>query len=160
MMLALGDALAVATLECRGFTAEDFRNFHPGGKLGATLLRVADVMHSGSELPLASENANMREVLVIMTEKRFGCAGIIDQSGHLIGLVTDGDLRRHMNNNLLDQSASRVMTRNPMVVPPRLLAAEVLKVLNDTKRTQLFVVEDSKPVGILHIHDLLRAGVA
>lgn len=160
MMLALGDALAVAALECKGFTAEDFRNFHPGGKLGATLLRVADVMHSGTELPLASESANMRDILVIMTEKRFGCAGIVDQSGHLIGLVTDGDLRRHMNNNLLDQTATQVMTRNPMVVPPRLLAAEALKVLNDTKRTQLFVVEDSKPVGILHIHDLLRAGVA
>jgi arabinose-5-phosphate isomerase len=160
MMLALGDALAVAALECKGFTAEDFRNFHPGGKLGATLLRVADVMHSGAELPLAAESASMRDVLVVMTEKRFGCAGIIDTAGHLLGLVTDGDLRRHMNNELLNQTAALVMTRNPMVVPPRLLAAEALKVLNDTKRTQLFVVEDSKPVGILHIHDLLRAGVA
>lgn len=160
MMLALGDALAVAALEYKGFTAEDFRNFHPGGKLGKTLLRVADVMHGGAEIPLASEQAGMQDVLVIMTEKRFGCAGIVDAMGHLVGLVTDGDLRRHMNGDLLHQTAATVMTRNPMVVAPRLLAAEALKILNDTKRTNLFVVEDGKPVGILHIHDLLRAGVA
>jgi arabinose-5-phosphate isomerase len=160
MMLALGDALAVATLECKGFTADDFRNFHPGGKLGKNLLRVADVMHAGGELPLAVESDAMSHVLVVMTEKRFGCAGIVDALGSLVGIVTDGDLRRHMGDGLTKETAASIMTRNPMTVAPRLLAAEALKILNDTNRTQLFVVEDGKPVGILHIHDLLRAGVA
>ncbi len=160
MMLALGDALAVAALECKGFTAEDFRNFHPGGKLGKNLLRVHDVMHSGDELPLVREGDTMAHVLVVMTEKRFGCAGVVDGKGSLIGIVTDGDLRRHMSDGLTQKSAATVMTAAPMTVAPRLLAAEALKTLNDTKRTQLFVVDDSKPVGILHIHDLLRAGIA
>ena len=159
MTLALGDALAVATLECKGFTADDFRNFHPGGKLGKTLLRVSDVMHGAAELPLARETDVMAHVLVVITEKRFGCAGIVDDSGKLVGIVTDGDLRRHMGDGLLQKKASDIMTRQPMKVPPRLIAAEALKVLNDANRTQLFVVENDKPVGILHIHDLLRAGV-
>lgn len=161
MMLALGDALAVATLESKGFTAADFRNFHPGGKLGAILQRVSDVMHGGADLPLAKPDDSMAHVLVVMTEKRFGCAGIVDGSGALLGIVTDGDLRRHMESGLLGKSAETVMTRNPLAVAPRLLAAEALKILNDTQRTQLFVVDDDgKPVGILHIHDLLRAGIA
>ncbi len=160
MMLALGDALAVTALECKGFTADDFRNFHPGGKLGKTLLRVSDVMHGGNELPLAKEADTMAHVLVVMTEKRFGCAGIVDASGVLAGIITDGDLRRHMGNGLTEKTAAAVMTRNPMTVAPRLLAAEALKTLNETKRTQLFVVKDGKPVGILHIHDLLQAGIA
>lgn len=160
MTLALGDALSVATLECKGFTAEDFRNFHPGGKLGKTLQRVSDVMHGEAELPLAKECDLMSHVLVVMTEKRFGCAGIIDSKGALIGIVTDGDLRRHMSDGLPQKTAATVMTKNPMTVAPRLLAAEALKILNDTNRTQLFVVENEKPVGILHIHDLLRVGIA
>jgi len=160
MMLALGDALAVAALDCKGFTADDFRNLHPGGKLGKALQRVCDLMHTGDSLPLVSENDLMSHVLVIMTEKRFGCAGIVDKSGFLAGIITDGDLRRHMDNGLTGRKASEVMTRNPMTVPPRTLAAEALKILNESKRTQLFVVEDGKPVGILHIHDLLRSGIA
>ena len=160
MMLALGDALAVATLECKGFTADDFRDFHPGGKLGKTLLRVSDVMHGGMELPLAAETDSMAHVLVVMTEKRFGCAGIVDAQGALVGIVTDGDLRRHMGDGLLQQSAATIMTRKPLTVASRVLAAEALRILNETKRTQLFAVEDGKPVGILHIHDLLQAGVA
>lgn len=160
MMLALGDALAVATLECKGFTAEDFRNFHPGGKLGKILLRVREIMHSGDNLPLVKEADTMSHVLVVMTEKHFGCAGIIDDKGALIGVITDGDLRRHMQNDLLQKKASEVMTRAPLTIPPEMLAAEALNILNDKKRTNMFVVADAKPVGILHIHDLLRAGIA
>ncbi|MDP9128434.1 MAG: KpsF/GutQ family sugar-phosphate isomerase [Pseudomonadota bacterium] len=160
MMLALGDALAVATLECKGFTAEDFHNFHPGGKLGKILLRVREVMHGGEGVPLVKEDDVMSHVLVVMTEKRFGCAGIVDAAGKLAGIITDGDLRRHMHNDLLQKKASEVMTRRPTAIAPEALAAEALKILNEKKRTNLFVVSDGKPVGILHIHDLLRAGIA
>ncbi len=160
LTLALGDALAVAALECKGFTKEDFRNFHPGGKLGKVLQRVSDIMHGEDALPLVKEHDTMDHVIVVMTEKRFGCAGIVDDKGKLIGIITDGDLRRHMNNGITAKTAAAIMTRNPMTVPPRLLAAEALKILNDTKRTQLFVVDENKPVGILHIHDLLREGIA
>jgi arabinose-5-phosphate isomerase len=160
MMLALGDALAIATLECKGFTAEDFRNLHPGGKIGKILLRASDVMHGAEKLPLAKETDAMSHVLVIMTEKSFGCAGIIDANGTLIGIVTDGDLRRHMQGDLVHKKAKDVMTKAPLTVSPSMLAAEALQILNDKKRTQLFVVENNKPVGILHIHDLLRAGIA
>ena len=160
MMLALGDALAIAALECKGFTADDFRNFHPGGKIGKILLRVGDVMHAGSELPLAKESDAMSHVLVVMTEKSFGCAGITDASGKLAGIITDGDLRRHMQSDLVHKKAREVMTKAPLTVTPQTLSAEALKIINDKKRTQLFVVEDGKPVGVLHIHDLLRAGIA
>ncbi|HEU0117091.1 MAG TPA: KpsF/GutQ family sugar-phosphate isomerase [Alphaproteobacteria bacterium] len=160
MQLALGDALAVATLECKGFTAEDFRNFHPGGKLGKILLRVNEIMHGGDEVPLVKESDVMSTVLVTMTEKRFGCAGVVGKDGKLSGIITDGDLRRHMQGDLLKKPASEVMTKNPSVITPQTLAAEALKILNETKRTQFFVVENGVPVGILHIHDLLRAGIA
>jgi arabinose-5-phosphate isomerase len=160
MQLALGDALAVATLECKGFTAEDFRNFHPGGKLGKILLRVNEIMHSGEELPLVKESDAMSHVLVVMTEKRFGCAGVVNAAGDLTGIITDGDLRRHMKNNLLQKPAAEVMTKNPMVIAPQILAAEALRILNEKKRTVLLVVDAGKPIGILHIHDLLRAGIA
>lgn len=160
MMLALGDALAVAALESKGFTAEDFRNFHPGGKLGKILLRVSEIMHGGDEVPLAKETDIMSHVLVVMTEKRFGCAGIVDAQGNLVGVITDGDLRRHMQADLLQKTAATVMTKSPLAIAPNLLAAEAIKILNEKKRTNLFVVENSKPVGILHIHDLLRAGIA
>ena len=160
MMLALGDALAISVMECRGFTADEFRNFHPGGKLGKGLLRVADIMHSGDELPVAGEHDKMSDILVVMTKKSFGCIGITDANGTLVGIITDGDLRRHMQNNLLERSASEIMTKNPTVATPKMLAAEALKILNDKKRTNLFVVDEKKPVGVLHIHDLLRAGIA
>lgn len=160
MMLALGDALAVATLESKGFTAEDFRNFHPGGKLGKMLLRVGDVMRKDADIPLVNADDVMAQVLVVMTQKSLGCAGVCDAEGHLIGIITDGDLRRHMNNDLPKLKASEVMTQHPMTVTPAILAAEALNILNDKKRTQLFVVDNKKPVGVLHIHDLLRAGIA
>lgn len=160
MMLALGDALAVTVLEYKGFTAEDFRNFHPGGKLGKILLRVGEIMHGQNELPLVKDTDIMSNVLVIMTEKRFGCAGIVDTEGDLIGIITDGDLRRHMKNDLLQKTAAQVMTPHPMTIAPSMLAAEALKILNENKRTVLLVVDGKKPVGILHIHDLLHAGIA
>lgn len=159
MMLALGDALAVAVLESKGFTAQDFKNFHPGGKLGKTLLRVNEIMHTGDELPIAKHSASMADVLVTITRKSFGCAAIVDDHGTLVGIITDGDLRRHMNNGLLSKSAADIMTKNPQTIGPKSLAAEALKHLNDKKRSQLLVVENGKPVGILHVHDLLRAGI-
>ncbi|MDD2325601.1 MAG: KpsF/GutQ family sugar-phosphate isomerase [Alphaproteobacteria bacterium] len=160
MTLALGDALAVAILEQKGFSAEDFKNFHPGGKLGKTLLRVENIMHPKESLPLVREADPMAHVLVVMTEKRFGCAGIVDADGKLLGIITDGDLRRHMSDGLVQKSAESVMTRNPMTISPRLLAAEAVNTLNKTKRTQVFVVnEQNEPVGILHIHDLLHEGI-
>jgi arabinose-5-phosphate isomerase len=160
MTLALGDALAVATLESKGFTADDFRNFHPGGKIGKILLRVSEIMHTGDELPVANQKDSMADVLVVITQKSFGCAAIVDDGGRLAGIITDGDLRRHMGNDLLHKTAADVMTRNPQVIAPHALAAEALKLLNDKKRNQLLVVEDGKAVGVLHVHDLLRAGIA
>lgn len=161
MTLALGDALAVTVLEHKGFTAADFRNFHPGGKLGSRLKRVADLMHGITELPLAKADSPMTEVLMTMTEKSFGCVGIVDAHGKLAGIFTDGDLRRHIGDNLLGKRAADVMTKNPLTITGQALAAEALNILNAKRRTQLFVVDaDTKPIGIIHIHDLLRAGIA
>ena len=156
--MALGDALAVALLERRGFTAADFRIFHPGGKLGAMLRTVADLMHKDGELPLVPSTKTMAQALLVMTEKRFGCVGVTSPDGRLAGLITDGDLRRHMDG-LMTHSAGEVMTANPLTIAPGALAAEALKLMNDRRITVLFVVEAKRPVGILHIHDLLRAGV-
>lgn len=158
LQIALGDALAVALLESRGFTASDFRVFHPGGKLGAVLRTVADLMHGDGELPLVSEGATMGEALLVMSQKRFGAVGVVDPVGGLIGLITDGDLRRHMDG-LMDHTAGEVMTKGPLVIGPHALAAEALKVMNERRITVLFVVEAGRPVGVLHVHDLLRAGV-
>ena len=158
LQIALGDALAVAVLERRGFTANDFRLYHPGGKLGAMLRTVGDIMHGSDELPLVSEQAAMPDALLIMTEKRFGCVGVKDDNGHLAGLITDGDLRRHMDG-LLGLKAGQVMTASPRTAPPTMLAAEALHLMNTWRITVLFVVDQDRPVGILHIHDLLRAGL-
>jgi arabinose-5-phosphate isomerase len=160
MQLAIGDALAIALLEQRGFTASDFRDFHPGGKLGALLAQVRDVMHSGEELPLKVVGTSMSDVLIEMTRKGFGCCGITAPDGRLIGIVTDGDLRRHMSADLLALPVEQVMNPAPKTARPDQLASEVLELVNRTKITALFAVEDGRPVGILHVHDLLRAGVA
>ncbi|OFX07802.1 MAG: D-arabinose 5-phosphate [Alphaproteobacteria bacterium RIFOXYD12_FULL_60_8] len=157
--LALGDALAVALLERKGFSAQDFQVFHPGGKLGQTLQRVEDLMHGDGELPLISTQATMSTALIEMTAKRFGCVGVVG-NGKLAGVITDGDLRRHMAANLLDRTVIDVMTKAPKIIGPSALAAEALRIMNTNQVTCLFVVEDGAPVGILHIHDLLRAGVA
>lgn len=160
VQLALGDALAVALLESRGFTAKDFKDFHPGGQLGASLKSVRELMHSGAQLPLVPPETGMREALVTMTEKSFGCLGVVTPEGRLAGIVTDGDLRRHISSDLLELTVADIMTENPQTVPPDLLAAAALEMLNARRITALFVVEDGKPAGLVHIHDFLRAGVA
>ena len=160
MQLALGDALAIALLESRGFTAIDFGLLHPGGKLGALLKTVRDLMHAGAEIPLSPVGARMSEALIEMSCKGFGCVGIVDGEGQLVGIITDGDLRRHMSNNLLETTVDDVMTRKPKTVRPDQLISETLELLNSMKVTALFAIEAGKPVGIVHIHDLLRAGAA
>jgi arabinose-5-phosphate isomerase len=162
MQLALGDALAIALLEARGFTAEDFHRFHPGGRLGAKFHFVRDIMHRGKELPLVSPGAPMSQAIVTISEKTFGCVGVVDDDGRLIGIVTDGDLRRHMSPELLGRRVGEVMTPSPKQVQPTTLVGEALAVMNHHERpvTVLFVVEDDRPVGIVHMHDLLRLGVA
>ncbi len=161
MQLAMGDALAVALLEARGFTASDFRLFHPGGKLGASLTFVREMMHKGERLPLITQGARMGEAILEISAKGFGCVGVTDEAGRLVGIVTDGDLRRHMGPDLVAASVTDVMTANPTAVKGDLLTAKVIEILNARKITALFVVdEDNRPVGIIHLHDLLRAGVA
>jgi len=160
MQLVLGDALAIALLESRGFTAIDFGILHPAGRLGALLKFARDLMHTGTAVPLAPLGTRMSDAIVEMTAKGFGCIGIIDTNGQLVGIITDGDLRRHMRAGLLDARVDEVMTRNPRSIRPDQLASEALELLNATKITALMVVEAGKPVGIVHFHDLLRAGVA
>ena len=163
MQMAMGDALAVALLTRRGFGPEDFSAFHPGGKLGARLARVESLMHGAAELPLAPSHLPMAEALVAMTARRFGCLGIVDAAGRLIGIITDGDLRRALQPgpDLMARCTGEVMTPNPRSIPRTMLAAEALRVMNQGGITTLFVVDDAgTPIGILHIHDLLRAGVA
>lgn len=160
MTLALGDALAIALMEHRRFTPEDFRHFHPGGKLGAMLSKVGDLMHSGDALPLITAQTPMTEALLVISKKGFGVAGVV-QDGRLVGVITDGDLRRHMQG-LLDLNAQQVMTENPMSISPGDLAEKALAIMNGRKITTLFVVDPEKPeevAGILHIHDCLRAGL-
>jgi arabinose-5-phosphate isomerase len=162
MQIALGDALAVALLTRRGFTATDFRQFHPGGRLGARLRRVRELMHDGDALPLAEPDLRMDLALVRITEKRFGCLGVVDPDGKLVGVMTDGDLRRAMGPDLLSRTVSDIMTRAPRMIGADELAAAALSIMNAPARpiTSLFVVDaDTRPVGILHIHDLLRAGL-
>jgi len=158
-MMALGDALAVALLERKGFSAENFNALHPGGQLGRRFIKLADIMHRDAEIPLVAHDTTMGEALLVMTAKSFGCVGVLGAGGDLAGIITDGDLRRHMENGLLQRRASDVMTRSPKTVPSDMLAAAALGLMNDRKITALFVVEDAKPVGVVHIHDLVRAGI-
>jgi arabinose-5-phosphate isomerase len=159
MLLALGDALAIALLEGRGFTSVDFSVLHPGGKLGAMLKHIGDLMHTGAAVPLKPLGTSMSEALVEMTSKGFGCVGIVDARGAIAGIVTDGDLRRHMRPDLMTALVDDVMTKNPKTIRGSLLASEALEILNASKITALIVTEANKPVGIVHLHDLLRAGV-
>jgi arabinose-5-phosphate isomerase len=160
MQLALGDCLAMALLDSKGFTARDFKMLHPGGQLGARLKFVSDLMHKADRLPLAAADQMMAEAIVVMTEKALGCLGVVDENGYLKGIITDGDLRRHMGDGLLGRRAQDIMTAAPKTVSPDLLASAALELINATRITALFVVEDGRPVGIIHVHDLLRAGVA
>ncbi|QQP92551.1 KpsF/GutQ family sugar-phosphate isomerase [Skermanella sp. TT6] len=160
MMMALGDALAVALLERRGFSAADFKVFHPGGQLGRQLLRVTELMHREAELPLAPLDIRVCDAILVMTAKSFGCVGLTGPDGRLAGIITDGDLRRHMNPDLLGRPAASVMTADPKTIRPSALAGEALGIMNAMAITSLFVTDDGRPVGIIHIHDCLRAGVA
>ncbi|MGE0719213.1 MAG: SIS domain-containing protein [Alphaproteobacteria bacterium] len=162
MMLALGDALAIALLERKGFTADKFRTFHPGGHLGRRLMRVADIMHGPAELPLVRPDTPMTDAILEMSAKSFGCVGVVDADSRLIGIITDGDLRRHMADGLLGRSAGEVMTARPKSIRPQALAAEALAQMNQSAHpfTSLFVVDGGRPVGLVHVHDCLRAGVA
>jgi arabinose-5-phosphate isomerase len=161
MMMALGDALAVALLERKGFSSADFQMLHPGGQLGRQLLRVADIMHDGDAVPLVRRGSAMAEAILVMTAKSFGCVGVVDEGGKLVGIVTDGDLRRHMGDDMLRATVDAVMSARPKTIRPQALAAEALGRMNALAITSLFAVDEQKrPLGILHIHDCLRAGIA
>lgn len=161
MQLAIGDALAVALLESRGFTAANFRDFHPGGKLGARLTFVRDIMHQPPNLPLLEVGKTMGDAIVEISAKGFGCVGILNSNERLAGIITDGDLRRHMRPDLIAQTVDHIMTVDPKTITPDTLAAEALETLNTLKITALFVVDEQRhPIGIIHLHDLLRLGAA
>lgn len=160
--LVMGDVIASGLMIRKGFTEDDFHLRHPGGKLGSILRHVSDIMHTGDEMPLISDKAIMQEALMTMSAKMLGCVGIVNETGELVGMITDGDLRRWMKPDLIEEKVSKVMTKNPKTIAPDTLIAEAVNVMNNTGRgiTNLFVVENKKPVGVLHIHDCLRAGVS
>ncbi len=160
MMMALGDAVAIALLERKGFSSHDFQMLHPGGSLGHQLLRVADVMRGKDEMPLCGPETRIADAILIMTNRTFGCVGVTDNTERLVGIITDGDLRRHMAPNLLELSAAEVMTKGVKTISSHALAAEALGVMNDNNITSLFVVEDVQPTGIVRMHDCLRVGIA
>ena len=160
MQAAIGDALAIALLEGRGFTALEFANFHPGGKLGAMLKFVRDFMRTGEAIPVKPAGTKMSDAVVEMSAKGLGCVCIVDAVGEIAGIITDGDLRRHMRPDLLSCTVDEIMTRQPKTVPPSMLASEMLEILNSSKITALIASEANKPVGIVHVHDLLKAGLA
>jgi arabinose-5-phosphate isomerase len=160
--LALGDALAIALLERRGFGMQDYGILHPGGSLGKKLIRVEQLMHRGDALPLCELHTRMTEVMLEMSAKRLGCVGVLNGRGGLAGIITDGDLRRHLGPDLLDRTAAEVMTAGPKTIRPQALVAEALATMNQAERpfTVIFVVEERRPIGVVHVHDCLRAGVA
>lgn len=160
MQLALGDALAVALLESRGFSASDFKTFHPGGKLGASLTHVGEIMHGGDAVPLVSQGTGMPQAVHLLSEKRFGCVGVVDDGGNLVGIFTDGDLARNIERDISGYTVDDIMTRSPKTVTEQTLAATAMDLLNRHNISALIVVEGQKPVGIVHFHDLLRIGVA
>jgi arabinose-5-phosphate isomerase len=161
MQLALGDALAVALLEARGFTATDFKTFHPGGKLGASLSHVGDIMHSGENMPLVALGTSMPDAVMTLAQKRYGCVGVVNDEGILVGIVTDGDIARNLTRNLAELDVDAVMTRNPKTVKPATLATAALGLLNQHNISALIVTDETfRPVGVVHFHDLLRIGVA
>ncbi len=161
LQLALGDAIAMALLEAKGFTADDFRNYHPGGKLGARIKHARDIMHRDGDLPLAKTGTSINDAILVLSDKRFGCVGIVDGFGVLVGIVTDGDLRRNLNIDMSTCRVEAIMTRNPTTISSHVLAAEVIELINTKRITAVFVVDaNNKPEGLIHIHDLLREGVS
>lgn len=159
MMLAIGDALAVSLIDARGFNSEGFGIFHPGGKLGSNFLKVSDLMRSGKHIPMIDQDKKMPEVLLEMTSKHLGCTAVIDENQHLLGIITDGDLRRHIDDTFLSYTAREIMTENPVTTSAHTLAAEAIMIMNKKSITSLFVLEGQKIVGILHLHDCLRSGL-
>ena len=160
LQLVIGDALAVALLEARGFTPDHFRTFHPGGQLGANLTQIRDIMHVGERLPLVSSGTPMAEAIRVISENGFGCVAVAAGDGRLAGIITDGDIRRRIGTDILACSVDEVMTRGPKTVGPDTLAATALQMINSSAITSLMVVEEGRPVGLVHLHDLLRIGVA
>ena len=161
MMMALGDALAIALIERKGFSLADFQLFHPGGKIGRRLLRVGDIMHAKNAVPLIGPDAPMSQAILEMSAKSFGCVGVCGRNGQLVGIITDGDLRRHMDDGLLSRSVTEIMHPNPKTIGSGILAAEALGLMNRFAITALFVVDEGlRPIGFLHMHDCLRAGIA
>jgi arabinose-5-phosphate isomerase len=160
--IALGDVLAVDLMERRGFSVTDFRQRHPGGKLGAILCKVSDIMHKNDEMPLVNENTSMQDALLVMTGKMLGCVGVVNAEGKLTGIITDGDLRRFLSPTIMTEKVTTVMTKNPKVISPDALIVDAVNIMNNTGRgiTNLFVTQDEKPIGVVHIHDCLKAGVA
>ena len=154
--LVIGDCLAMALLEFKGFNSSQFKNFHPGGNLGKDLKKISEIMHIGKSLPLAKETDNMSKTLITMTKKSFGCVGVINKKLKLVGIITDGDLRKKMNNKLFNLTAFEIMTKKPTTGDKNMLVGEVLNIMNTKKITNLFICEKNKPIGIIHIHDLLR----
>lgn len=159
MQLALGDALAICLLESRGFSREDFRTYHPGGKLGASLRAAHSIMHRGDAMPLVEQTAPMSQALIVMSQKGLGTLGVVNPQGKLCGIITDGDLRRHMSPDLLQKQAQTVMTPEPKTIPGHMMAAAALHLMTQAKIQALFVTEDGRPTGFIHLHDLLRIGV-
>ena len=158
--LVLGDILTAGLIQRKGFTKADFNERHPGGKLGSILKHVSDLMHTASEMPILEENSNMQQVLLEMTSKRLGCVGFINQQGELTGMLTDGHLRRCLTPEILNKKAVEIMTKNPKTISKDVMASEAMKIMHDKKITNIFIVEDNKPIGVIHIHDLLNNGVA
>ena len=159
-MLALGDAIAISLMKSKKFTKKKFYSFHPGGQLGKKLLLVKNVMHSGKKLPLINENVPMTTAIIEMTKKRFGCLGVVSKTNNLIGIITDGDLRRHMEDNILEKKTSYIMTKKPKTVGENIFAIEALNIMKKNKITQVFVTKNNKPIGILHIHDCIELELA
>ena len=159
-MLALGDAIAISLMKSKKFTKKNYYSFHPGGQLGKKLLLVKNVMHSGKKLPLINENVPMTTAIIEMTKKRFGCLGVVSKTNNLIGIITDGDLRRHMEDNILEKKTSYIMTKKPKTVGENIFAIEALNIMKKNKITQVFVTKNNKPIGILHIHDCIELELA
>ena len=156
MQLALGDIIAITLMTEKGISKDDFKSLHPSGKIGAKLSSIEDVMHTEDEIPLANQNIQINDALLIMTQKRFGCVGLTDSSGNLIGIITDGDLRRFLSGNILEKTAKSIMTREPITISGDLLVSDAIAIMNDKKITCLFIVDGKIPIGIVHLHDLLH----
>lgn len=154
--LVIGDCIAMSLLELKGFKSSQFKRFHPGGNIGKDLKKVSEIMHIGKSLPLAKEKDKMTKTLITMTKKSFGCIGVINNSKKLLGIITDGDLRKNMNSKLFNLTASELMTKNPATGDANMLVGEALNIMNNKKITNLFICEKNKPIGIIHVHDLLR----